>query len=81
MGPTSLCRAFKAYTGKRLFDYLIERRIQAAMHALRGTDEKVLTIALNCGFRDLAYFNRKFRQLVGVPPTAYRRALLNAAPR
>jgi AraC-like DNA-binding protein len=69
---TSLCRAFKAYTGKRLFDYLIERRIQAAMIALRGTDEKVVTIALNSGFRDLAYFNRKFKQLVGVTPTAYR---------
>jgi AraC-like DNA-binding protein len=73
MGRTSLCRAFKAYTGKRLFDYLIERRIQAAMMALRQTDDKVLTVAMNCGFRDLAYFNRKFRQLTGVTPTAYRR--------
>ena len=72
LSRTSLCRAFKAYTGKRLFDYLIERRIQAAMIALRGTDEKVVTIALNSGFRDLAYFNRKFKQLVGVTPTAYR---------
>ncbi len=72
LSRTSLCRAFKAYTGKRLFDYLIERRIQAAMIALRGTDEKVLTIALNSGFRDLAYFNRKFKQLVGVTPTDYK---------
>jgi len=69
---TSLCRAFKTYTGKRLFDYLIERRIQAAMVSLRSSDEKVLSIALNTGFRDLAYFNRKFRRLVGMTPTAYR---------
>jgi AraC-like DNA-binding protein len=67
-----LCRSFKTYTGKRVFDYLIERRIQAAMVALRGSDEKVLSIAMNTGFRDLAYFNRKFKQLVGVTPTAYR---------
>ncbi len=70
--PTSLCRAFKAHTGKRLFDYLIERRIQAAMLALRGTDEKIVTIAHECGFRDLAHFNRKFKQLVGDTPSAYR---------
>jgi AraC-like DNA-binding protein len=72
LSRTSLCRSFKTYTGKRVFDYLIERRIQAAMVALRGSDEKVLSIAMNTGFRDLAYFNRKFKQLVGVTPTAYR---------
>jgi AraC-like DNA-binding protein len=70
---TSLCRAFKAYTGKRLFDYLIERRIQAAMVSLRSSDEKVLSVALNSGFRDLAYFNRKFKSVVGMTPTAYRK--------
>jgi len=79
LGRTSLCRAFKAYTGKRLFDYLIERRIQAAMVDLRGTDEKILTVALNNGFGDLAYFNRKFKQLTGLTPGGYRRRI--AAPR
>ena len=40
---TYLCRAFKAYTGKPVVDYLIDRRIQAAMWPscslvrLRGT--------------------------------------------
>ena len=72
LSRTYLCRGFKAYTGKRLFDYLIERRIQAAMIRLRGGDEKVLAVALNCGFHDMAYFNRKFKQIVGLTPTAYR---------
>ena len=72
LSRTSLCRAFKAYTGKRVFDYLIERRIQAAMTRLHGSDEKVLGIALESGFHDLAYFNRKFKQLVGVAPSRYR---------
>ncbi len=69
---TYLCRAFKAYTGKRVFDYLIERRLQAAMLRLRGGNEKVLAIALDCGFNDLSYFNRKFKQLVGMTPTQMR---------
>jgi AraC-like DNA-binding protein len=72
MEPTSLCRAFKAYTGKRVFDYLIERRIQAAMIALRGSDAKVLAIAHASGFNDLTHFNRAFKRIVGCTPTAYR---------
>jgi AraC-like DNA-binding protein len=72
LSRTALCRVFKAYTGKPLFDYLIERRIQAAMMSLRGSDEKVLSIALESGFNDLAYFNRKFKQLVGATPSQYR---------
>lgn len=80
LSRTSLCRAFKTYTGKRVFDYLIDRRIQAAMMQLRGTDEKILTIALNTGFRDLAYFNRKFKQRVGVTPTGYRASLSTTVP-
>lgn len=72
LSRTYLCRAFKTYTGKPLFEYLIERRIQAAMMRLRGGDEKILTIALDCGFNDLAYFNRKFKQLLGQSPSTYR---------
>lgn len=72
LSRTSLCRAFKSYTGKRLFDYLSERRIQTAMVHLRGTDWKVLTIALACGFQDLSYFNRKFKKIVGLTPIEYR---------
>lgn len=73
LSSTSLCRAFKAYTGKRVFDYLIERRIQAAMIRLRSSNDKVTAIAPDCGFNDLAYFYRKFKQLVGITPGAYRR--------
>jgi len=70
--PPYLCRAFKEYAGKRVFEYLQERRIQAAMVALRSTEDKILTIALACGFTDLAHFNRKFKKLVGTTPSAYR---------
>lgn len=77
--PTYLCRAFKGYTGKRLFDYIIDRRIQAAMLALRYNDEKVLSIALTCGFNDLSYFNRKFKQFAGAAPSAYRKKFIKAS--
>ncbi len=70
---TYLCRIFKAYTGKTVIAYLVERRIHAAIWRLREGDEKVISIALNCGFNDLAYFNRTFKRIVGCTPSKYRR--------
>jgi AraC-like DNA-binding protein len=68
-----LCRLFKAYTGKTVIAYLVERRIQAAMWALRGEDDKIIAMAMACGFNDLAYFNRAFRRIAGTTPTGYRK--------
>lgn len=70
-----LCRIFKAYTGKTVIEYVVERRIQAAIWKLREGDEKVLSIALGCGFNDLAYFNRAFKRIVGTTPSAYRKKI------
>jgi len=70
-----LCRLFKSYTGKTVVAYLVERRIQAAIWKLREGDEKIISIALACGFNDLAYFNRAFRRIVGMTPSAYRRKI------
>jgi AraC-like DNA-binding protein len=70
-----LCRLFKAYTGKTVIEYVVERRIQAATWKLGEGDEKVLSIALGCGFNDLAYFNRAFKRMVGMTPSAYRKKI------
>lgn len=78
---TYLCRAFKAHTGRRVFDYLIQRRLQAAMLRLRTSRDKILRIALECGFNDLAYFNRKFKQVLGQTPSAYRQRVSRPGPR
>ncbi len=73
LSPTHFCRVFKQHTGKRPFTYLAERRVQAAMMQLRSSSEKTVSIAHDCGFGDLSYFNRTFRRIVGCTPTAYRR--------
>ncbi len=72
LSPNYLCRIFKERTGLSLFDYIARRRVQRAMILLRGSDRRILDIALECGFRDLSYFNRKFAALAGLPPGAYR---------
>lgn len=75
LSPEYLCRAFRKYTGKTVFSYLIQRRIQDAMVRLRFTDDKISSIAVDCGFNDFSYFNRKFRELAGKTPGEYRKFL------
>lgn len=68
-----LCRQFKLYTSLSPFEYLVKRRIQAAMQMLRNSDLKIMAIAFNAGFQDLGYFNKKFKQLCGCSPREYRK--------
>lgn len=75
MTRTHLCRTFKRYTGVTVFDYILQRRVERAMLLLVSTDGKVISVAYSCGFRDLSYFNRVFKRLAGVTPTAYRRCI------
>jgi len=67
-----VCHGFKSYTGKTVLAYRLERRIQAAMVRLRNSRDKVASIALDCGFNDISFFNRTFKRLTGVSPKAYR---------
>jgi len=69
----NLCRQFKKYTGVSTGDYLKQRRLSAAMQKLRGTGDKILTVCHDCGFSDIANFNRTFRKTLGLTPSEYRR--------
>ena len=70
--PTSLCHVFKQVTGQRVYDYILETRINHAARLLRETTSEVKTIAYECGFSTLTNFNRHFKRLMGYTPTEYR---------
>ena len=69
----NLCRQFKKHTGLSTGDYLKQRRLAAALQKLRTTDDKILAICHDCGFSDIAHFNRTFRAALGQTPSEYRK--------
>lgn len=75
MSPWHFTRRFTAWAGRSPMRCLRDRRLQEAMSRLRTDDDRVLDIALACGFRDLAHFNRTFKAVAGRTPSAYRKAL------
>lgn len=67
-----MCRLFKEIAGTSPMQYLISRRIEHACALLSGTSDSILEISLDCGFPNVSYFIRKFRQLRGCTPKEYR---------
>ncbi len=54
--------------------YVLHRRMHRAAVELRRTDLSVSEIAFAAGFGDLSTFNKRFRRVIGVSPTAFRKA-------
>ncbi len=52
--------------------YLIRCRLRHAAGLLRSTEKKISAVAEETGFESSTYFCRKFRELYGVTPKAYR---------
>lgn len=68
-------RFFKLRTGKTLPEYVNELRVGRACRLLAEEDRKVTDVALDCGFKNLANFNRRFRKITRMTPRDYRRQL------
>lgn len=71
MSPTAFCRYFKQTTGQSFISYLNSFRLGYAKNLLNRNEYKISTIAEMCGFQDISYFNRMFRQKNNMTPTEY----------
>lgn len=66
-------RCFHATIGTTPIQYLKQYRIQQAAQSLLTTDSKISEIAEACGFQDMSYFTRTFREQMGCVPSEYRK--------
>ncbi len=73
MSAGHLSREFKLAYGESPYSYLMTRRIERAMALLRRGDLSVTEICFEVGCSSLGTFSTRFTELVGVPPSAYRR--------
>jgi AraC-like DNA-binding protein len=73
MSAGHLSRQFRAAYGESPYAYLMTRRIERAMTRLRRGDFSVTQVCYEVGCASLGTFSSRFTQLVGMPPSAYRR--------
>lgn len=67
-----LIHLFKERLGCTVSEYILRRRMDKAKHLLTETDQAVKSIAVDCGFTDLQYFNKCVRKAYGISPRAFR---------
>ena len=66
-------RVFKDVYGETPHRYLQRRRVERAMTLLRHGELSVTEVCFTVGFSSLGTFSTRFTELVGVPPSVYRR--------
>ena len=78
MSAGHLSRQFRLAYGESPYGYLMTRRIERAMAMLRRGDLSVTEICFAVGCASLGTFSSRFTELVGVPPSVYRREATRA---
>jgi AraC-like DNA-binding protein len=73
MSAGHFSREFRLAYGESPYSYLMTRRIERAMALLRRGDLSVTEVCFEVGCSSLGTFSTRFTELVGVPPSAYRR--------
>ncbi|MBL8969943.1 MAG: helix-turn-helix transcriptional regulator [Myxococcales bacterium] len=79
MSAGHLSRQFRQAFGESPYAYLMTRRIERAMALLRRGDLSVTEVCFEVGCSSLGTFSTRFTELVGVPPSIYRREALATA--
>jgi len=73
MSAGHLSRQFRLAYGESPYSYLMTRRIERAMALLRRGDLSVTDVCFEVGCSSLGTFSSRFSELVGMPPSTYRR--------
>jgi AraC-like DNA-binding protein len=73
MSAGHFSREFRVAYGESPYGYLMTRRIERAMALLRRGDLSVTEVCFAVGCSSLGTFSSRFTELVGMPPSTYRR--------
>ncbi len=72
MTKNSFCKYFKKRTNKTYFRFLNELRVEHASGLLTNSkDTSIADIAEKSGFQNISYFNRTFKGIKGLTPSAF----------
>lgn len=77
MSLTAFCNFFKENYRLTFVEYLNTVRVGHACKLLFDKDRNVVDVAYECGYNNLANFNKQFRKYKNMTPTEYRKVLYN----
>ncbi|MBI4979312.1 MAG: helix-turn-helix transcriptional regulator [Spirochaetes bacterium] len=72
--PGYFSKLFKKHTCYFIYEYVNEVRVREACRMLKESGASVSDIAFKTGFRNIPYFNRVFKDIIGRTPTSYQKS-------
>jgi AraC-like DNA-binding protein len=72
MAPAAFSRWFKNQMGRTFQRYQNEVRVARICACLADGDKSITSVAMECGFNNMANFNRRFREITGLTPRIFR---------
>lgn len=72
LSASTFKREFKRLYNDSPANYIKNKRLEKAAELLLISDERITSIAFDCGFNDLANFTKSFHSKYGITPTNYR---------
>ena len=73
ISPSECLRCFHSTIGITPIQYLKQYRIQRAAKLLAETSMKIVDVGTECGFQEMSYFARAFREIKGCTPSEFRK--------
>ncbi|MCR4853450.1 MAG: response regulator [Prevotella sp.] len=67
----------RAVTGNTANNYIARIRMDRAARMLKNSDRNIGEVAMKCGFDDVSYFSRVFKQTYECTPSQYRKEAQN----
>lgn len=71
LSPYYFMHFFKENTGMTFVEYLNSYRLRQAAMMLEKGDYSIIDAALGCGFNNISYFHKKFREYYGMTPKMF----------
>lgn len=71
-------RCFRSMIGSTPIQYVKQLRVQKAAKLLVSTNRKISDIGAECGFQEMSYFAKTFRELKGCTPGDFRKLNLHS---
>lgn len=75
LSPGHFARKFRRSCGMSLGQFVLQRRIRAALARIRTSTMPLCALALDLGFDSQSHFTRVFRSLTGMTPGRFRREI------
>lgn len=75
VSPYYLCREFKRFTNRTIIQYINVTRIMNAQRKIMETPKSITEIANITGFSNVTHFNRVFKSITGMSPSAYKKTI------